>query len=368
MNTPKTLLHGGDIVSASELYNIPIDDWIDLSTGINPVAYPVDKLFRAEGFKQSLQNLPYLQPDFIKASTDYYQSSQFVAVAGTQAAIQQLPSLLHNFPVCLPQVGYQEHAQYWAKYGSTITYYPSMEHDESCKAIQRLLDKNNQQHVVVINPNNPTGVLFEVEQLLAWAQQLAPNAYLIIDEAFIDVTPKYSVLGQGATDNDMPHNIIVLRSFGKFFGLAGLRLGYCFTNESVLQQLQKKIGLWQVNGVAQFIAAQALRDTQWHRLAIGKIKCAAKLTQEIFSPLMNNLSTSILPSKIFTHYDDYNLFLSYPLPYVVACKVQNTFAQSGVLLRLIKLDDEKSLLRIGLLGDSSEVLERVKSVVLQYDF
>jgi cobalamin biosynthetic protein CobC len=110
-------LHGGDIVSASQRYDVAIDDWIDLSTGINPEHYPVDNIPL-----QSYCRLPYITDTFNNAVNHYYLADNkvqkniaFLAVAGTQVAIQALPSLLENFPVLLPKVGYQEHRQHWQK-------------------------------------------------------------------------------------------------------------------------------------------------------------------------------------------------------------------------------------------------------------
>jgi cobalamin biosynthetic protein CobC len=359
--------HGGNIVSASEQYDISLDKWVDLSTGINPKPYPV------ELDVASFQRLPYLRPEFIAASTDYYQSSHFLPVTGTQAAIQQLPNLLADFPVLIPQVGYQEHAKYWQRKGSDIDFYPSSIKSVTLTFIDKALTDNPERHVVIINPNNPTGVLFEKEQLLSWARQLAPQAYLIVDEAFIDTAIEHSVLNQSLADN-----IIVLRSFGKFFGLAGIRLGYCFANESILAGLQHRLGLWQINGPAQAIAIKALQDKVWQSQAKQNIQDNAKFTRRIFNALMSQLS---LDAQSVFHSD---LFSSYKISSQCAVELKEYFAQSGMLLRVIEIEHEKrsemeseissnvrnergdkpALLRIGLLDECDQLtVKRVITVV-----
>ncbi len=351
-------IHGGDIVSASANYGIGLDQWVDLSTGINPESYPVE--LSDASFKQ----LPYVRPEFITASTEYYRSSQFIPVTGTQAAIQQLPFLLADFPVLIPMLGYQEHVKYWSEKNADIHYYPALEKRQTIDFIDDALHKNNQQHVVIINPNNPTGALLEKEQLLSWAEQLAPKAYLVVDEAFIDIISEYSVL-----DYDLPDNIIVLRSFGKFFGLGGIRLGYCFANTSILTALQDRIGLWQVNGPAQAIAIKALNDREWQLQARLSIKSNAELTQGVFEPLIQKLGVSLLES--FSSGPRLGLLSSYLMPCQEAVALSQYFAQAGILLRVIVIDDEQALLRIGLLDKNNSllvkrVIKRVESALLEF--
>ena len=100
--------HGGDVLRASRDYHIPRDQWLDLSTGINPDPYPVDHISPDSFFQ-----LPYIRPEFNDAVTRYYAHDHFLAVAGTQVAIQALPQILANDAVLLPDVGYQEHALHW---------------------------------------------------------------------------------------------------------------------------------------------------------------------------------------------------------------------------------------------------------------
>lgn len=339
--------HGGDIVSASAHYGIPLEDWLDLSTGINPESYPVN--IPVSAFEQ----LPYVHPEFIVASAHYYRSSQMIPVAGTQAAIQQLPYLLDNFPVLIPQTGYQEHREHWQIHGASICEYPSLHQAEMIAFIDQALQAQPQQHLVVINPNNPTGVLLEKAQLLTWAKQLAHGAYLIVDEAFIDIFPEHSVL-----DAELAPNVIVLRSFGKFFGLAGIRLGYCFADTGVLNGLRNRLGLWQVNGPAQVIATQALQDKAWQAQAMENIQKQAALMQHIFSPLMKTLTAYLMESVAA---NKTNLFLSYAMRLAQAQSVSDYFARSGVLLRVVDLGHGQGLLRIGLCDSSYQ--ERLESLV-----
>ena len=351
--TDQLPLHGGDIIAASKRYDIPEDKWIDLSTGMNPEPYPMPEI-PLEAF----QHLPYLQDAFIQAAAAYYCSEQCIPIAGSQAAIQQLPGVLNpeKLPILLPQIGYKEHENYWAQHGASLSFYPSLENTPMVDTINASLQQNNQQHLLVINPNNPTAVLINKSQLLTWAETLAERAYLIVDEAFIDLTPEYSLL----SDADLPANIIVLRSFGKFFGLAGLRLGFVFGHDDVLGKLQSKIGLWQVNGPAQFIATKAFKDKKWQAAARLRIIENATQTQELFLPLMRSLN-------VVTTYAN-GLFESYYMKYTQAVELADTLATKGILTRVVDIDGAHALLRIGTLsmldgGDVSADFLRVQEVV-----
>jgi len=368
-------LHGGDIVSASQRYDVAIEDWVDLSTGINPEHYPVDKIPL-----QSYCRLPYITDTFNNAVNHYYLSDNnaqknlaFLAVAGTQVAIQALPSLLANFPVLLPKVAYQEHRQHWQKNAAlsatfntksnaksnsnSINDYPSLNRQEATEYINGALTKNNKQHIVIINPNNPTGLMFDKQQLLSWANMLHKDAYLIVDEAFIDSTPENSLLNaltSPALDQVLPHNIIVLRSFGKFFGLAGIRLGFVFSNKHLIQQLASTVGIWQVNGPAQSLAIAALQDKQWQEETTIRIKRNANHTQDCCQHLIS-LSQQ-------HHHSD--LFSSYFFSRDQAISINHSLALSGILTRVIELDSSRAILRIGTLSAEEKTsADRLSTVI-----
>jgi len=302
--------HGGDIQSASERYNIAPEHWIDLSTGINPVPYPIPDLPN-----YVFKNLPYWQPDFLAAAEKYYGKTDFLAVPGSQAAINVLPHLLNNdykntddLPeVIVPTVGYQEHAKQWRLAGNTLNFYRSMTEEDAIADINQILANNKHQHLVVIQPNNPTGIRINNLQLRKWASQLEPG-YLIVDEAFTDITPDNTLLAINA----MPSNLVVFRSFGKFFGIAGIRLGFVFANHALLNKLQNKMGIWQVNGPAQFIAAKAMCDTKWQQNNLKRINNNAQKTENMFSAMENQFPIKLMSNT--------KLFLSYllPLPWALA--------------------------------------------------
>ena len=344
-------LHGGDVQQASEQYGIAIEDWIDLSTGLNPYGYDVNNIPQ-----KVFRELPYVRDEFIQAAKQYYECENLLAVNGTQMAIQALPSVLAKTGIVLPSLGYQEHVKHWQKSNQVSGFYDSSNADLAQDQINRFIKAHPNQHLLIINPNNPSGLMFSPQQIQNWAQQLEDGAYIIVDEAFMDLTPSQSVLS-----NSMAENMIVLRSFGKFFGLAGIRLGFVFSNAHIIQQLESQLGLWSVNGPAQYIATQAFTDRAWQRHNIDTISKTSETNREIFSALF--LSNKIALQKQVHS----GLFSSYWLPAVQAKSLQDFFAKRGILIRLIPVSQQVMVIRIGLplLSDAKQA-HRVGSAIKEY--
>lgn len=242
------LEHGGNLALASQQYNIPLADWLDLSTGINPNGWPVP-----EDLPNTIwSHLPIEYDGLLTAAKAYYQCDHLLAVAGSQAAIQALPRLRKHSRVGLLTPAYAEHAHAWKQAGHTVIELNSSAINDALPELDVL---------VIINPNNPTAELFSPSQLLTWHQQLAARGgWLLVDEAFMDATPEYSVLNKQPLEG-----LIVLRSIGKFFGLAGLRVGFVLATATLLDELAKLLGPWPIAQASRYITKLALTDTDWQQ-------------------------------------------------------------------------------------------------------
>lgn len=325
------LCHGGDLHTASRQFGTPVEDWIDLSTGINPQYYPIPA-FSAEDW----QVLPYQRPELEDAVRNYYGDFPCQLASGSQPIIQFLPEVLADLPVLLPDFGYQEHRQHWEKYGAALRYYPALDLDAARESIEQSLATAEAMHLLVINPNNPTGLKFTPAELAVWAEQLQPGAKLIVDEAFIDLQPEQSVLSEHYREN-----MLVLRSFGKFFGLAGIRLGAIFGAEEVMQGLAELLGPWPVNGPAQTLAIAALNDQQWHMEARLNIAANAELTEKLLQPVLAAYDAQPFCRE--------QLFACHRLATERAYDLYRALAEQGILVRLIDLQDGSMLLRTGII-------------------
>jgi cobalamin biosynthetic protein CobC len=249
------LEHGGRIRAAARRWGIPHGQWLDLSTGIAPWPYPLPPL-PAEVW----QRLPEEDDGLEDAARDYYGAHDamgLLALPGSQAAIQALPRLFPAGRVALPTPIYNEHPAAWQAAGHARVGW-----DEAA------------DYAVVCHPNNPTGKRYTRAELL---ERAARVKRLIVDEAFIDAEPDASLIGCGA------ENVIVLRSLGKFFGLAGARIGFAFAAADLLARLADALGPWAVSHPARWAARQALADRAWQarqraRLQVASRRLAERLT------------------------------------------------------------------------------------------
>lgn len=306
------LEHGGHLINAAEKYNVPIQQWIDLSTGINPNGWPVPEI-PAECW----QRLPETDDELIKVARQYYQCKSILPVAGSQAAIQTLPLLRSQSKVGVLYPAYTEHAYNWKKAGHEIIEL-TVEKIES--HIPRL------DVLVIINPNNPTGQRFSKEQLLLWHDGLNKhNGWLIIDEAFIDTTPEQSL-----SSHPTANGVIILRSLGKFFGLAGIRCGFVIAPNELLNALNESMGPWTISHPGRYIATQALVDEEWQN------QMRNELTKQ------SNRLALLLTKNGLKPDGQTSLFQWIEHPH--AQQIHESLAHQGILTRLFK----QSSLRFGL--------------------
>lgn len=267
------LEHGGQLRAAAQRYGIPLNDWLDLSTGIAPEPWPLPAIEPS-----AWARLPEADDGLEQAACACYGAARALPVAGSQAAIQALPQLFAPGRVGVLAPSYAEHAQAWRRAGHEVLALAAGD-------IERQLDRLDA--LVLANPNNPTGQCFAPGQLLDWHGRLAcRGGRLLVDEAFMDCTPQDSLAGH----SDKP-GLIVLRSFGKFFGLAGIRLGFVLAEAPLLALLGERLGPWAVSGPARALGQQALapasheaRELRRERLLAAGQRLAGLLTGHRLAP------------------------------------------------------------------------------------
>jgi len=310
------LEHGGRLRQAASRYGIPLSNWLDLSTGINPNGWQVPAL-PAECW----QRLPEDDDELLPAARNYYRNDSLLEVAGSQAAIQTLPLLRPVSRVGVLHPAYAEHAAGWRKAGHQLLVVDA-------EAIESRLDELDV--LIVINPNNPTGKLWRPEQLLNWHERLAARGgWLIVDEAFMDGRPEHSL-----SPLPVKQGLIVLRSIGKFFGLAGIRCGFVIAESSLLERLAEQLGPWGISYPSRYVAAKALADVEWQQ-------ATASALREQGLRLENLLTDSGWPPNGGT-----DLFQW--LKFERAADLHEMLARQGIFTRLF---DDPASLRFGLPKD-----------------
>lgn len=310
------LEHGGRLRAAATSYNIPLEQWVDLSTGLNPHPWPVPAI-PAECWAR----LPEDNDGLLQAARDFYECNHLLAANGSQQVIQLLPRLRRPGRVGMLAPCYAEHPYAWRKEGHEVV---SIAPD----AIDARLDEL--EVLLLVNPNNPTGQRFDRATLLNWQNRLAARGgWLVVDEAFIDATPAHSL----AVDSDLP-GLVVLRSLGKFFGLAGARVGFVLAHPELLEALAELIGPWPVAGPARHVARLALEDTAWQSAARQQLTQDAQRLHVLLSDY------GLTPDGASA------LFCWHQSPHTKV--IHQALARQGILTRLF---ETPTSLRFGLPGE-----------------
>jgi len=237
--------HGGQLKLASERYNIPLEKWVDLSTGINPNSYSLPPVPTS-----IWQRLPETNDGLEDAAAAFYGSPHLLPVAGSQEAIQRLPLLRKKSRVGIISPAYHSHRQSWQAAGHKVIEFERQQVEDILSSLDVLL---------LVNPTNPTAERYSRQELGHWHEQLQQRGgWLVVDEAFMDLTPQESLI-----ETEPKPGLIVLRSIGKFFGLAGIRLGFVWAEEAILEELVRLQDDWSVSNPARWAGRIALGDSVW---------------------------------------------------------------------------------------------------------
>jgi cobalamin biosynthetic protein CobC len=245
--------HGGRLGVARSLFPHVAAPWIDLSTGINPSAYPAPRASLRERNRlpeaTELARLEALAAEAFGVD----DPARVVATAGSECALRLLPQIVNLRTAMIVGPTYASHADAWSQAGAlTQTITRDEMHAHADRAVC----------LTIVNPNNPDGHVVPRSQLAGLHDSLErTGGMLIVDEAFADVAPQVSVAPEAGTA--AAPRLIVLRSFGKFFGLAGLRLGFVVAAQPIAAALRGLVGEWPVSSDALVAGLAAYADTPW---------------------------------------------------------------------------------------------------------
>ena len=321
-------LHGGDLDWARRHFPRYIGAWLDLSTGVSPHSYPIPPLAARDW-----SHLPSraAENDLIAAAADYYgvDAINILPTAGSQALIQILPALSGMAPrqVEILTPSFSEYARIWREAGFDV----------------RLIDVFAAEipppaapYRIVVSPNNPTGRCYDPAQLLAWAADCAAQGgFLWVDEAFADVAENSVAAYAGRQVG-----LLVSRSFGKFFGLAGLRLGFLCAAPDFIALAREKIGPWAVSGPALAVGSAAFRDRAWQVATRQKLRAESENMRKFLAEH---------GFRLIGHTDLFTLVAHDQAP-----EIFQTFGENGILLRCFAETihaEARHWLRIGLTGN-----------------
>lgn len=324
----ETVIHGADLQRAIKQFGGEPQQWLDLSSAVSPYCWWSEQGKELSCPVSFIHELPGIQPDLNRAIRTYY-GHEGLLVPGSQRAIAELPGCFSRGKVWILAGTYGEHASCWKKAGHSVYEKTAADIRQAFNAVAN----NNHElpdMLVLVNPGNPGGERFSAAELHGWAEQLKQRqAWLLCDEAFMDCTPDDSLLTQTLADN-----VLVLRSLGKFFGLAGLRIGVVFAAADVLQNLANRLGPWPVAGHSLWLTQQALSDESW----IAQQRSRLKDNHALMAQWLNEFYLAGKSDLFFT------------LKFPNAERVQSFLAERYIWSRCFK---QQQLIRLGLVGDDA---------------
>jgi cobalamin biosynthetic protein CobC len=306
------IAHGGGLIAAQRRFPHAKLPWVDLSTGINPVAYPLPTMPDA-----AFTRLP--EPEQVAAletvaarAYGVAQPACVVAAPGTQALIHLLPRLRPRGTVAVLSPTYAEHRAAWTLAGHTVS------------EVATLAEAGSASVIVVVRPNNPDGALADAPELSA----MASGRLVVVDEAFADLESCSLAAAVPAS------GLLLLRSFGKTYGLAGVRLGFALTSPGLATALRDAFGPWAVSGPALHAGLHALADEAWR--AEATIRLAEEAAR--LDAMLRAAGCRVLGgTRLFR-------LIDHPTAPILADRL----AEAGILVR--RFPDQPSWLRFGIPG------------------
>ena len=290
--------HGGGLDAAMARFGGNRGDWLDLSTGINPCAYPLPT-FGPEDWNRLPDQAAFAALE--AAARDFWQvpdEAAVLAAPGASGLIARIPALWPLGRVEIPGPTYNEHGRAFAAHGWSM---------------------GAGEAQVLVHPNNPTGRV--------WTAQDVTAPFAVIDESFGDVMPETSLMPLATRQG-----VLILKSFGKFWGLAGMRLGFAIGDATLIGRLAAMIGPWAVSGPALRTGTQALQDKTWAMTTRARLEADAQRLDALMG------QKRVGGTALFRLYQVDN-----------ALRWQDHLAQHHIWTRVFPYDGQ--WLRLGLPGD-----------------
>lgn len=326
--------HGGNLTRAQRRFPDAPGPWVDLSTGINPHPYPFGEI-PASAFARLPQDSR--MDLLLETAAQAYgapSTANIVAAPGTQVLLPLVAKLISRGKAAILSPTYAEHFRV-----ACLAGHETVETGDPAAL-------GNADYAVVVNPNNPDGRIVERPALLELAGAMRRSGgLLLVDEAFMDVSPAGGSLvadvGRG--------NVVVLRSFGKFFGLAGIRLGFAFGAEDVVSALRSHLGPWAVPGPTIEIGIRALADRGWQQAMRRRLAGDAGRLDRLLTQSGLDVTGGTALYRFVRSQEARSLF--------------NALGEAGILVRSFGFDEEA--LRIGLPGDDAG-FSRLERALVQW--
>ncbi len=234
--------HGG-------FWNYPISDY----SYIRNFYYPTNSMFAhlKNSMKELIWNYGSSQ-EILNKKLAYLvgvENKNIIALAGAAQIYPIIRNMFCEKKVCFPDITFGEYSRIFP---NAIKYRDMF---DKGIAIEESIDKSDL--IIIINPNNPSGRIYNTDKIYKWAKYY-PEKYFLIDESFIEYSEEESILQN--LEMEPRKNVIVLKSLSKSHGIPGIRLGFVYTqNKEFYKNIYQNLPIWNLNSFAENYMEIALK-------------------------------------------------------------------------------------------------------------
>ncbi len=263
-------VHGGDVWKISEKHHMPLSKVVDFSVPINPMGTPKKALESIRKNLDLIKNYPDPEHEWlIKTFSDYAEvkPDNIIVGSGSTELIYLFVEVFSNgeYDTVIPIPVFNEYKKATIKVGGTpllLKCDPGTNFNLDIEELEKMISSKT-RIIFLCNPNSPTGKVYDKDDILHVIKLAAEkNVLVFLDEdyvEFVEDAKRYSMAEYVTRYN----NLFVLRSLTKFFGLAGLRIGFGITSPEIIDALKRAKMPWTVNSLAMFAAKEAVKDTDF---------------------------------------------------------------------------------------------------------
>ena len=362
--------HGGNVWEFAETYGIPVDEMIDFSISTNPFGAPETALESIRGHLSLVKHYPDPDPDWLLetlAKSAGVKPNNVILGNGSTELIYLFGEVFleDGYEAVIPIPSFSEYKAAIERFGGCMSFLvcdSSKNFYLNIEELEKTISKKT-RIIFICNPNSPTGVLYDKDVLLRIIRFAAErNIFVFLDEDYIDFVDdakRYS-LAEYVNEYD---NLFVLRSLTKFYGLAGLRIGYGIGSPELVTALNNVKMPWSVNSLAMFATDAAIND-------IAFIKKSRLLVSQNRREMLE-MFRSISWLKVYPSETNFVL-LEIIQGDLTSTQVKEALAKKGLLIRDCKdfdgLNNRFFRVTVRRLEENKKLIEEIKSVATKNNY
>jgi len=323
--------HGGNVWDFSKKYNISIDKLIDFSISTNPLGAPETSIENIRHHLNLIKHYPDPDPEWLLkalAESIGVASNNVIVGNGSTELIYLFNEVFleNGFDAVIPVPSFSEYKAAIEHFGGNMIFLTcdsSQNFQLNVEELERTISKKT-RIIFLCNPNSPTGVLYKKEDIIRIIKFAAErNVLVFLDEDYIDFVDDDKRYSMVEYVNDY-NNLFILRSLTKFFGLAGVRIGFGIGSPDLVTVLKNVIMPWSVNSLAMYATAAAVKDKEFIKRTRQLVSNGRKTMVELFK--------SITWLKVYPSETNF-LLLEIIQGNLTSTQIKEGLAKKGLLIR-----------------------------------